>query len=34
MNNPSSRNRIANSGPIDYIEEMATDEDEEIIKED
>ena len=34
MTNPSSRNKIANSGPIDYIAEMATDEDEEIIEED
>ena len=25
---------MANSGPIDYMEEMATDEDEEIIEED
>ena len=32
--NSSSRNKIANSRPIDYIKEIATDKDKEIIKED
>ena len=34
MTNPNSRNKIANSKPIDHIEKIATDKDKEIIEED